>query len=276
MWFGFLILLVGISTAGAQSTIIFEMKDPAGDDWGAGALAYPGHEIFSAGLFDLQKFRVSADETHFYFDFQFPAVTNPFQAPEGYFHQRLEVYMDTSFPGGNENIILGGWRLRTRPQYGWEVRLSVAPFNETRLFTWDSQGLRQYDQGVSSSLQADGKTIRAKVERGLLAGQPECRRWRYYVLVGSFDGLSPGSWRPLGDNSLWQAGGEGPPVFDLLAPRWGWKTQKRQLARGVLSPVSVAGVKVSLWIKIGLISLLGIAVLFGAAYHLRRWNNDGA
>lgn len=66
-------------------------------------MVYPSHEVFVPGLFDLLKFQVSVDQQFVFFDFQFAALTNPFRAPEGYFHQRLELYITTGVnPGPGE------------------------------------------------------------------------------------------------------------------------------------------------------------------------------
>lgn len=253
----------------AQERIVFQMSDPIGDDFGAGKLAYPSHEVFSAGLFDLKKFSVAVDEDYVYFDFQFPVVTNPFQAPEGYFHQRLEVYIDTD-PGGNEEIIVGHYRFRTAPKFGWEVRLTVAPFGESRLYLQNTNEMQAFTDGVSSFLLKDEKTIRVQVDKKLLFEPTQ--EWRYYVLVGSFDGLALDLWRDLGDGS-WQVDGEGPPVFDLLAPRWGTKSQKSQLNKALLYPVGLSWKSNLLWIKISLMIVLGAGVAFWSLF-LWRWVND--
>lgn len=262
-----LFFLLGGALLPAQTEVIFQRKDPRGDDRGAGGLLYPEQEVFVAGLFDLLQFRVSADQYNVYFDFRFAKITNPFQAPEGYFHQRLEVYLDSSFPGGNESILAGGRELKTEPARGWEVRLTVAPFQETRLFIWSPAKIEQIEEGVCSYLLEDGCTIRAVVPRILLP-EPD-PGWRYYVLVGSFDGLSAGFWRDLGPDPLWQVGGEGLPVFDLLAPRWGPFTQKRQLSAGVLRPVG-PGRWEAPWFRVVLVSSLGLGFLFSIVFFLQR------
>lgn len=265
---GTILLIIVMFSLGvqAQEQEIFRMRDPKGDDFGAGALLYPNHAVYVPGLFDLQEFAVAFDQAYVYFDFQFAVLTNPFQAPEGYFHQRLEVYIDTEGPGGSESIQIGPYQFKTVPKMGWEVRLKVAPFGESRLFV--GEGSPQISEGVSCFVAPDGRTIRVQVDRTLLP-EPNLS-WRYYVLVGAFDGLSVDFWRDLGDGP-WQVGGEGPPIFDLLAPRWGGKSQKAQLEEGLLRPVMGKAPWMG-YIKWGLISTLGLGTVFGG-FFLWRWNN---
>ena len=48
-------------------------KDAHGDDVGGGMLAYPDHQVYVRGLFDLLQFGVTRDDDYIYFDFQFAA-----------------------------------------------------------------------------------------------------------------------------------------------------------------------------------------------------------
>lgn len=247
----------------AQAGIIFQRSDPRGDDYGQGTLIYPSHEVYEPGLFDLRRFCVGVEEEHVCFDFRFTAISNPFRAPEGFFHQRLEVYIATGESGGNETIVIGEHEFQTAPGCGWQVRLAVAPFGESRLYRAEAGQARVFLVGVYPELLADGETIRVRVNRDLL---PEpMKTWRYYVLVGAFDGLALDFWRDIGDGP-WQAGGEGPPVFDLLAPRWGRRNQTRQLAGGVLYPAGSGG---SMGVIFGLLVFLSGFIIGGILFW--RW-----
>ncbi|HBG00632.1 MAG TPA: hypothetical protein DDW87_03545, partial [Firmicutes bacterium] len=166
------------------------------------------HPVYVAGLFDLLQFRVAQDDMHVYFDFQFAALTNPFQAPEGYFHQRLEVYIETGNKMGCTEMQIGPHRLQTNPDWGWSYRLSVAPFGESRLYVVDGQSVQAFSEGVGSQSLSASQTIRVQVPRELLPHPDPA--WGYYVLVGSFDGLARDFWRDLGEGP-WQVGGSGVP-----------------------------------------------------------------
>lgn len=226
-----LIVLLVTWGCGAERELLFRSRDPKGDDRGAGELLYPEHAVYQRGLFDLLNFEVSADAEHLYFDFKFAEVTNPFGAPEGYFHQRLEVFIRTEEQASREEIKFGRHRLQTNPGLGWDLRLSIAPFGESRIYA----GLQEIasDQVVSLVLP-DQKTIRLKVPKDLLPHPNHA--WGYYVLVGAFDGLAQDFIRDLGSGP-WDVGGEGVPIFDLLAPRFSMPSQRAQLSKGILKPV---------------------------------------
>src|SRR5690625_231109 len=76
---------------GEAAHVVFTMRDPSGDDRGGGELIYPTHAAFEPfhGLFDLRRFQVSASSETAYFDLTFGEITNPFSAPEGFYHQRI-------------------------------------------------------------------------------------------------------------------------------------------------------------------------------------------
>lgn len=265
-----MILLGFLSPALAQEQAkvekIAQFTDAKGDDVGGGNLLYPEHAVYVPGLFDLVRFEVSRDEHYVYFDFQFLALTNPFQAPEGYFHQRLEVYIKTGEGVGCTAIHPGSYKLQTAPDAGWNLRLSIAPFDESRLYVvgQDSQ-VQVFTEEVSSHSLPEGQTIRVQVKSDVLP-QPDSA-WGYYVLVGSFDGLAEGLWRDLGDGP-WQVGGTGTPVFDLLSPRFGGKSQKAQLTKGILYPVYGGKSYVGIWV----VGVVIVAWVCGA-FCLWRWRH---
>lgn len=263
------IIFLGVSSqtlAQDQADVetIAQFTDARGDDVGGGDLRYPDHTVYVPGLFDLLQFEVSRDEHYVYFDFQFLVLTNPFQAPEGYFHQRLEVYIQTREDVGRTDVHLGPHKLQTAPDAGWNLRLSIAPFDESRLYVVGKDGqVHIFSEEVTSHSLPDRQTIRVQVESDVLP-QPDSA-WGYYVLVGSFDGLAEGSWRDLGEGP-WQVGGTGTPVFDLLSPRFGSKSQKAQLAKGVLYPVYGGKTHVASWF----VGIVAIAWVFGV-FFLWRW-----
>lgn len=264
-----LILLLGLIisiSVWAQEKTLVRLGDARGDDVGGGALLYPQHLVYVPGLFDLTQFQLSEDDSYLYFDFQLAALTNPFGAPEGYFHQRLEVCITAEADTGHTEIPIGRYILHTSPGLGWHYRLSVAPFDESRLYVADGQVVRVFSDGVHSRGLPEQETIRVQVQRELLPQVDPT--WGYYVLVGSFDGLAEGFWRDLGEG-LWQVGGEGVPVFDLLAPRLGGRTQKRQLREGVLFPVYPGRMKSVPY----LLGAFGIGMVIVSVF-LWRWRHD--
>lgn len=223
---------------GAVQTVYFAASDPAGDDRGAGSLVYPTHRAFEPhrGLFDLLAFRVLGDGERIHFDLTFGEITNPFSAPEGFYHQRIDIYMATGGKEGSVEPFQPGPHVRFDPRHPWTVRLRVAPFGGTRLHTYrdpvDSPGR---GRGLETRVLPDGKTIRVSVPVEVL-GVPR-RHWRYYVLVGGYDHFGPDEWRDVVPEASPWAFGAGresagmPRVVDMLAPGWGWRSQARQLSR---------------------------------------------
>lgn len=243
--------------AEAESSVILRLKDPRGDDHGGGKLAYPQHEVYLPGLFDLLKFELAQGEGELIFDFQFAELTNPFGAPEGYFHQRLEVYIRTGAIPGSESITVGPYTLATAPGQGWDLRLSIAPFGESKLYRIGAAGEPVLvEQGFPSSVLPDGRTIRIQLPSSLVPQVSPA--WGFYILVGAFDGLAPDYWRDHGEGP-WQVGGEGVPVFDLLAPRWGPLNQRNQLTGEVLSPQSGGG-EILPWLWGGVVVVVAVGL----------------
>ena len=154
--------------AGCCAGDICGVQDPKGDDAGAGGLLYPAHGVYVPGLFDLLQFSLSSDSDHLYFDFQFAALTNPFQAPEGYFHQRLEVYVHTGTRLGRTEVEIGGWTFQTAPELGWDLRLSVALRRDQALRRWRRKPGAGFSEGVTSYSRPENGTIRVQVSSDLL------------------------------------------------------------------------------------------------------------
>lgn len=218
--------------------VYFAASDPAGDDRGAGSLVYPTHRAFEPhrGLFDLLAFRVLGDGTHIHFDLTFGEITNPFSAPEGFYHQRIDIYIAAGGAEGSLEPFVPGPHIRFHPRHPWTMRLRVAPFGGTRLHGYrdpvDSPGR---GRGLETRVLPDGRTIRVSVPVEVL-GVPG-RDWRYYVLVGGYDHFGPDEWRDVvAEESPWAFGAGRDPagvprVIDMLAPGWGWRSQVRQLGR---------------------------------------------
>jgi len=213
--------------------LVFAMRDPAGDDHGPGSYVYPTNETFVPGLFDLTGFAVRVDTDHVHFDLGFVAVTNPWDAPEGFYHQLIDIYIDTTSGAGRTDPLRPGPRVRFDPAYGWDVQVRAAPFGGTRMQrASDGADVPGLARGLTSGVLADGRTIRVSIPLAVL-GVPQSS-WRYYVLVGGFDAFGEDGYRPARETATpWSFGGAhpsgaGPQVIDILAPRW-WRSQARQL-----------------------------------------------
>lgn len=228
-------LLLGGPVAAADT--VFRMKDPRGDDRGGGQVRYPTDTSFApgSGLFDLTQFAVTVDSEATGFHFTFAAVTNPWNAPEGFYHQRIDLFID-SVPGvgRTEPLRPGPGAVRFDAKHPWDIWLRVAPWGGTALFSHeDDPESSGRQEGIQVGVAGDGRTIEVLVPTKLLP-RP-LPHWRYYVLVGSFDALGvddyrhaqpqPSRWLLQGDPEL--------RVVDILAPRWSFGGQRRQLRLGL-------------------------------------------
>ncbi|MGI6567807.1 MAG: hypothetical protein GX341_07775 [Firmicutes bacterium] len=222
-------LVAAFCPAVKAGTVLFSMEDRAGDDSGAGGLTYPLHEVFEPGLFDLRRVHVWHDDRSLYFDISFALVTNPWNAPEGFFHQLIDVYIDAE-PGGYTQPAAEGPGVMFSPDAGWEYRLRIQPWAGSRWVDARSEPAQVYP--VDVSVLPDGKTIRGEVPLSV-TGLPS-RSWRYYVLVGGFDTFGPDDYRAVEEISTqWAFGGAasagGARVVDILDVGSGKRSQKAQL-----------------------------------------------
>lgn len=227
--------LVSSESHGPAGTRIFFMTDPVGDDRGAGNVSYPQDAAFSphSELLDLHSFEVRFDETHVYFLLRLGRLANPWNAPEGFFHPRIDIYIHTGQPGGRTEPLRQGPGIRFSSKSPWHVWLRVAPFEGSALFTWqDASADPGIQEGVAIWTIAHLSEILVQVDRSLMP--PPSPSWKYYVLVGSFDGFGADGYRSVGEpGSAWLLGSAdhvmSTRVVDLLAPRRGWRRQERQL-----------------------------------------------
>ena len=111
--------------ASAEPIVAFEMNDPIGDDYGPGTYTYPTHKAFLPGLFDLTSFRVSYDVEYVYFDNTFREVTNTWNAPEGFSHQLINIYIDTTKGAGRTDTIRKGAMVAFDKRYGWDILIKA-------------------------------------------------------------------------------------------------------------------------------------------------------
>lgn len=267
-----LIVLLGPASMFAAPEQLFSMRDPLGDDIGDGSIAYPQDSTFHRGVLDLTRFSVLADETHYAFRFRFAHIANPWNAPEGFYHPRIDVFIDTAQGlGRTDPLRPGPGEVRFSELHPWDVWLRIAPWDGARLFAHDdppdSPG---YAEGLHLRL-ADEFTIEALVPKSLitLSGEES-----YYVLVGSFDALGIDGYREVQAHpSRWLLTGENRDlrVVDLLAPGLGGRAQKRQLRQGIdgairLEPVGGGRGWKALW------PLLLAAVILGMSGSVVWWS----
>lgn len=229
-----LIFFSFIAFGSVVTEVYFEMKDPLGDEHGYGTYRYPSNIAFQPyqGLFDITEFKVWRDNPEtIYFDTSFVNITNPWMAPEGFIHQNLRIFVDSKPGSGQTELPKKGAYICFNPMYGWDFCLQVVGWGNSQLIIDDNGNLKQLP--LKAEKLADNRTIRAGVPESLI-GIPS-RKWKYYVLVGSFDGFGEDFFRKVKKNHAeWIIGGGldetiEPQVMDILANASGKHNQTKQL-----------------------------------------------
>jgi carbohydrate-binding DOMON domain-containing protein len=247
--------------------IYFEASDPEGDDFGPGGYVYPRNLAFRPyeGLYDLLKFRVSGNKEKLFFDLWIKEISNPWNAPEGFIHPVINIYIDT-VPGGRTEPLSEAMGVRMAPRYGWEICLEGVGWESSRLVTVKADQTLASKDLVAAYLP-DQQLIRLTVPTEEI-GLPQ-KSWRYYVLIGAYDGFGPGFLREIrpepGD---WHFGGavlaeNAPRVLDLLAREKGRYAQDKQLQPGkdgiptIYPFIEKTGIAWGYWLTLGLALALG-------------------
>lgn len=234
VWSVLLFALFWASPGGAAAEVYFEMKDPLGDEYGYGSYRYPSNIAFQPyqGLFDITEFKVWSEKPGtIYFDTSFAKITNPWMAPEGFIHQNLRILVDSIPARGRTELPAKGAYVSFNPKFGWDFCLKVVGWGNSQIIVDDNGSFKQ--QPLKVEKLADNRTIRANVPESLI-GTPN-RKWKYYVLVGSFDGFGEDFFRKVKkDHGEWVIGGGldqtiEPQVLDILANAGGRHKQAKQL-----------------------------------------------
>ncbi len=218
-------------------TVLFEMEDPKGDEWGT----YPTSNELEPGygLFDILDFKVGTDEDSFYTSIQLDEIRNPWGAPTGFSHPLIQVYIDTDRVSGSGNIQPDqNPNVMIHEDFAWEKMV--------RADGWLTYGLLQNESqfSVVTSVDLLNNRITIKAPLGLIGTPTE--DWAYVVLVGSQDFQA--FRERFQKEQLWKLGGgdDGeydPNVIDMLVPEgvdqdeilsnWDFATQRQAKMIGV-------------------------------------------
>ena len=104
-----------------QALVVWEADDPVGDDDGPGTYTYPTNPAFSpfSGIFDLTEFRVLHDSDNVYLEVVVAGIANTWNAPEGFSHQLVNVYVDTTPNAGRVDTLRDGPFVLFSSRYAW-------------------------------------------------------------------------------------------------------------------------------------------------------------
>lgn len=251
------LLVFLLATCSAANNIYCDLADRNGDDYGAGSLIYPQHQSFAPfkGLCDLTHFQVSAGGEYFFVDLSFAQITNPWKAPEGFFHQHTLVFISIGTEGSS---IYEPLDIKFNRPYKYVIR--IAPWSLSSLR--DATGKKLASISVSS---IDEKTIRAYFPLNQI--DPPQENWQYAVLVGCYDPFGADYFReitPQGGN--WEFRGVQPwPFIDVLAASFGPNRQEQQISTGTFVFLSKNDLQRPFpfgWLVVGIAGLLIIFIKF--------------
>jgi tetratricopeptide (TPR) repeat protein len=229
-------LRVKIDPRFSGGEVLAKFLDPMDDDRGEGALTYPDLPAFQGKKYlDIVKYTVhqpvlnsGGGETPDFWqmDVTFADVGNPLNAPLGFSHPVIHIYIDIDGKeGGSTQTARPDAELVSfDPSHPWDFMIHVDGF------AGDGKGyIVSYDQAYKRAVQVffveDTKTVYARVElddariKRILDERPTF----HYVVVGAFDPISAGGFMSVLENSGPRNGGGArssltPRIFDWVEP----------------------------------------------------------
>ncbi len=205
--------------------LIASFEDPLGDEHGPGTYTYPKDPAFKPyhGLFDLLKVNVLENEEAYVFQFEFAEMTNPWNAPKGFSHQLINIYLDTK-DGGRTDTYKPGARVQFDPKHPWDYFIKVAGWPSYGQVFATSDG-REDPSCIRIEADPGEKLVNVILFKKCLV--VEKSPIYAYFIIGSQDGYGPDHFRPVTPKAgQWTLGGYpkdageyAPFVVDLVVPK---------------------------------------------------------
>ena len=109
------------------TTLILQVEDPTGDDFGPGTYIYPNDAVFKDSVFDVKSFEVGYDDENLVLTFGFVGpIENLWGSPTGLAVQTMDVYIDVDPQSGTgARMLLPGRNASLMEGYGWEYTIWV-------------------------------------------------------------------------------------------------------------------------------------------------------
>jgi len=199
--------------------LLASFDDPRGDDHGPGSYTYPTDPVFhqEPGIFDLLNYSIYDDGKNWLLVFEFTSLPNPWNAPFGFSHPLINVYLDTA-PGGAIEAADGGdaMQVRLSEAHPWDWFLRIAGWAYGRLLaTPDGQ---EFEVDIASDPAKHQVIVSVSKDLvGEICGY-------HYIMIASQDGYSDDYIRPIAQEAgQWVGGGSpaptvAPKIYDYLAP----------------------------------------------------------
>lgn len=223
------------------STLLLEVVDPSGDDFGPGTYTYPTDTVFSAQNFDIEKLTISYDASNLIFTFKFfGAVPNPWGSGSNLSLQTMDVYIDKDPGLGTGNrLLLPGRNASLSNGNGWEFAIWAEGWTPG-IYAPDSASGEPKMLNTTYKVIVDpmAQTVTLRVPLDAL-GEGDPASWGYAAAVMSQDGYpSTGVWRVRdiqASEAQWKAGGAPDDVnhtriIDLAWPEGAAPSQEEMLS----------------------------------------------
>ncbi|CAD5243275.1 glucodextranase DOMON-like domain-containing protein [Thermococcus camini] len=248
-----------------KGVTIADIADPEGDDHGPGSYVYPTDGVFVDGAFDLLRFRMLEQTDSYVMEFYFKDLGgNPWNGPNGFSLQIIEVYLDFK-DGGNSTAIKmfpdgPGANVNLDPNHPWDVAFRIAGWDYGNLIILPNGTVYQGEMQISADPVKNAVIV--KVPKKYIAINEDYGLWGD-VLVGSQDGYGPDKWRTVAvDAEQWKLGGADPQavingvtprVLDELVPQGFEPTQEEQLSSYDANDMKLATVSAIPLLKQGIV-----------------------
>jgi len=248
-----------------RGTVLADITDPEGDDHGPGTYTYPTDKVFKPGVFDLLRFRMLEQTDGYVMEFYFKDLGgNPWNAPNGFSLQIIEVYLDFK-DGGNSSAIKmfpdgPGSNVNLDPDHPWDVAFRIAGWDYGNLIVLPNGTVYQGEMQISADPARNAIVV--KVPKRYINISDDRDVWGV-VISGSQDGYGPDKWRPVAvEAEQWKVGGADPEavinnvaprVMDELVPPGFKPTQEEQLSSYDAKSGKLATVKAIPIVRAGIV-----------------------
>lgn len=283
----FLILLswTAFLPAQAEPSVLLEITDPAGDDWGPGQYTYPQFKQFEPyqGLLDLTHFSIIADGEFYLLEFTFAEITDPWRSKYKFSHPLIELYFDNK-PGGSNQLFRPGAQVKFDQRDLWDVMLHITGWwvrvfrpedrQEANKSIWSDP---QYPFDLEESVVTlDGNVIQIKLPQEILG---DLQKAKFCLLVGAFDSFGPNYYREVKiDSDDWSFGGAvneySTRVIDLVVPAKKTQEEILTITEGTDEFVTIPFIQISardgklssyqrllIWFGVFIVSLLLLMII---------------
>ena len=223
-------LVVSSTPQPSRDPILFDLRDPEGDDNGPGSYIYPEDPAFAPSSFDLTAFSVARyqDRTELRVRFA-SSIRDPWNSVvwggHGFSLQMIFIHID-AFPSRGFIEGLPGSRIRFRPEEAWDFVVILSPLGPERLAAHIATQASKYQKSIilPNIVRVDGDTLIASVKSSDLKFHST---WGYQVLAHSYEPYPTASSLLVrkinefkGQHSFGGrlGRGNGPNVLDLFVP----------------------------------------------------------